>query len=137
MHLNMCCIALSCMTKFHVVANKRFVDEAKSGQDIFFFIHEEKPPLRGAICDIWEATQKLSLRFTDLWHSKSEERREAIVLLEGVHIEKLASMQVPPNYDPVSDRKLGLHLGDMYLTSCISRAVFLGSDLCKLNVSMK
>jgi hypothetical protein len=62
--------------------------------------------------------------FTDLWHSKSEERREATVLFEGVRIEKLALMHIPPNYDPVSARKLGLHPNDMYLTSCISRANF-------------
>lgn len=91
----------------------------------FFIVeHEEKPPLRGAICDIWEPTRKLSPRFTDLWHSKSENRREAAVLLEGVRIDKLATLQVPSNYDPVLARKLGLHPGDMYFASCISRTTF-------------
>ena len=91
----------------------------------FFIVeHEEKPPLRGAICDIWEPTRKLSPRFTDLWHSKSDNRREAAVLLEGVRIDKLATLQVPSNYDPVLARKLGLHLGDMYFASCISRTTF-------------
>ena len=89
----------------------------------FFFVeHEEKPPLRGAICDIWEPTRKLSSRFTDLWHSKSENRREAAVLLEGVRIDKLATLQVPSNYDPVLARKLGLHPCDMYFDNCISRS---------------
>jgi hypothetical protein len=46
------------------------------------------------------------------------------LVLEGVHIEKLESMQVPPNYDPVPARKLGLHPGDMYLTFYISLADF-------------
>jgi hypothetical protein len=83
----------------------------------FFIIeHEEKPPLRGAICDIWEPTQKLSPRFTYLWHSKIDNRREAVVLLEGVHIDKVATLQVPSNNDPVLSRMLGLHQGDMYLT---------------------
>ena len=91
----------------------------------FFIVeHEEKPPLRGAICDIWEPTRKLSPRFTDLWHSKSENRREAAVMLEGVRIDKLATLQVPSNYDPVLARKLGLHPGDMYFASCISRTTF-------------
>ena len=74
----------------------------------FFIVeHEEKSPLRGAICDIWEPTRKLSPRFTDLWHSKSENRREAVVLLEGVRIDKLATLQVPSIYDLVLARKLG------------------------------
>ena len=91
----------------------------------FFIVeHEEKPPLRGAICDIWEPTRKLSPRFTDLWHSKSENRREAAAMLEGVRIDKLATLQVPSNYDPVLARKLGLHPGDMYFASCISRTTF-------------
>ena len=91
----------------------------------FFIIeHNEKPPLRGALCDIWEPTRKLSPRFTDLWHSKIENRREAVILLEGVHIDKVATLQVPSNYDPVLARKLGLHPGDMYLAKCISRTTF-------------
>jgi len=80
----------------------------------FFFIeHEEKPPLRGAISDIWEPIRKLSPRFINLWHAKIENRREAAVMLEDVHIDKVATLQVPSNYDPVLACKLGLHLGDM------------------------
>jgi hypothetical protein len=91
----------------------------------FFFIeHEEKPPLRGAICDIWEPTRKLSPRFIDLWHSKIENRQETVVLLEGVQIDKVATPQVPSNYDPVLARKFGLHPGDMYFATCISRSTF-------------
>ncbi len=82
---------------------------------------EGKPPLRGAICDIWEPNRKLSPRLTDLWHSKWEERREAVVLLEVGRITKLATLQVSPNYDHELARKLGLHLGDMYFASCIAR----------------
>jgi len=91
----------------------------------FFIIeHEEKPPLRGAICDIWEPTRKLSPRFTDLWHSKIEIRREAAILFEGVDIDKVATLKVPSNYDPVLARKLGLHPGDMHFAKCISRSTF-------------
>jgi hypothetical protein len=89
----------------------------------FFIIElEEKPPLRGAICDIWEPIRKLSPRFTDLWHSKFENRRKAAVLLEGFDIDKVATMQLPSNYDPVLARKLGLHPGDMYFATCISQS---------------
>ena len=90
----------------------------------FFIAHEEKPPLREVICDIWQPTRKISPRCRDLWHSKSKDRREAIVLLEGVRNEKLATLQVPSNYNPVLARKLGLHPIDMYLPSCISRTTF-------------
>ena len=91
----------------------------------FFIIeHEEKAPLRGAICYIWELTWKLSPRFIDLWHSKIENRREAVVMLEGVHIDKVAALQVPSNCDPVLVRKLGLHPSDMYFAKCISRSTF-------------
>jgi hypothetical protein len=125
-HLNMCCIALSYLVKFHLVANKRYVDGAKSCQDICLIEHEEKPPLRGTICDIWKPTRKLSPRFKDLWHSKIENRREANVLLEGVRIDKVAILQVPSNYDPVLARKLGLRPSDMYLAKCIFRTTFRG-----------
>ncbi len=64
-HLIKCHNALSCLVKFHLVANKRYIDGAKSGQDIFLIEHEEKPPLREAICDIWEPTLKLYQRFAD------------------------------------------------------------------------
>ena len=125
MHVNLCCIALINFVKLYLVANTRCFDGAKSGQDIFSFIeHEEKPPLRRAVSDIWGATRKLSPRFTDLWHSISEERREAVMLLEGVRIEKLGTLQVPSNYDPVLARKLGLHPSDMYLAKCVSRTTF-------------
>ena len=89
------------MVKFHLLANKRYVDGAKSCQDLFFIGHEEKPLLRGEICDIWEPTRKLSTRFTDLWHSKIENRREAVVLIEGARIVKVATLQVPSSYDPL------------------------------------
>ena len=91
-----------------------------------FFIneHEKKPHLRGAICDIWEPPRKLLQRFTDLWLSKIENRREAVVLLESVHIDKVATLQVPSNYDPGLARKLSLHLSDMYFAKCISRRTF-------------
>ena len=89
----------------------------------FFIIeHEEKPPLRGAICDIWEPTRKLSPRFTDLWHSKIDNRREAAFLLEGVHIHKVATLQVLSICDPVLARKLGLHLGEIFFAPCLSRS---------------
>ena len=91
----------------------------------FFFIeHEEKPPLREAICDIWEPTRKLSPRFTYLWHSKIENQRETVVMLEGVHIDKVATLQVPSNNDPVLARKISFHPGDMYFTKCIYRSTF-------------
>ena len=122
--MNECCIALTCLVKFHLVGNKRYVDGVESGQDIFIFEHEEKPPLRGAICDICEPTRKLSPRFADLWHSKIENRREAAILLEGVDIDKVATLQVPSSYDSVLARKLGLHPGDMYFAKCISRSTF-------------
>jgi hypothetical protein len=94
----------------------------KQVKTFFIIEHEEKPPLRGAICDIWEPTRKLSPRFTDLRHSKIENRREAVVLLESFDIEKVATMQLPSNYDPVLARKLDLHPGDMYFATCISRS---------------
>jgi hypothetical protein len=97
------------------------LDQAKT---LFIIEHEEKQPLRGAICDSWEPTRKLSPRFTDLWYSKLENRREAVVLLEGVHIDKVATLQVASNYDPVLARKLGLHPNDMYFAKCISRITF-------------
>ena len=119
------CSALSCFVKLHLVTNKRYVDGVESIQDIFFLMeHEEKPPLRGSISDIWETTRKISPRFSNLWHSKIENRREAVVLLEGVHIDKVATLQVSSNYDPVLARKLGLHPSDMYFAKCISRSTF-------------
>jgi hypothetical protein len=57
----------------------------KQAKTFFIIEHNKEQPLRGAICDIWEP-RKLSPRFTDLWHSKSEDRREAVVLLESVCI---------------------------------------------------
>ena len=96
----------------------------KQVKTFFIIEHEEKPPLREAICDIWEPTMKSSPRFTDLWHSNIENRREAVVLLESVGIEKVAILQVPSNYAPVLARKLGLHQGDMKFAKCIPEAVF-------------
>ncbi len=63
----------------------------------------------------------MSPRFTDLWHSNWEDRREAAVLLEVGRITKLAVLEVPTNYDPELALKLGLHLGDMRFASCIAR----------------
>ena len=56
MHLNICCIALSCLVKLPLVAINGV--SMVLNHAIFFFLieHEEKPPLRGAICDIWEPT---------------------------------------------------------------------------------
>ena len=88
----------------------------------WFLVHEEKLSLRGEIGDIWEPIPKLSPRFTYLWHSTSQERQEAYVLLESGHIDKLATLQVPSIFDPGLARKLCLHSGDMYLVSCISLA---------------
>ena len=96
----------------------------KQVKTFFIIEHEEKPPLRGPICDIWEPTRKLSPRFADLWHSKIENRRETVVPLEGFDIANVATMQVPSNYDPVLSCELGLHPSDMYFASCISRTTF-------------
>ena len=89
---------------------------------IFLIIeHDGKPPLRGAICDIWEPTRREAPRFTDLWHSTNEARREGIVLLDYCRIVKQATMQVPHNYDPGDAKRLGLHQDDRYFASCIAR----------------
>ena len=102
--------------------NAKLLMVLKQVKTFFIIEHEEKPPLRGAICDIWEPNRKLSPRFTDLWHSNIENRREAAVLLEDFDIEKVATMQLPSNNDPVLARKLGLHPNDMYFATCMSRS---------------
>ena len=48
--------------------------------------------------------------------------------LEGVDIDKVVTLQVPANYDPVLARKLGLHPSYMYFAKCISRSTFWDSD---------
>ena len=85
------------------------------------FQHDGKPPLRGAICDIWEPTRRESPRYTDLWHSTNEARREGAVLLEVGVIAKQAYLQVPQSYDPDVARNLGLRPGDIYFASCSGR----------------
>ncbi len=121
MNASPCYSALRCLVKFDLVGNKRIADNAISSQEFFIIHYEGKSHLRGAICGIWEPNRKLSPRFTDLWHSKWEERREATVLLEVGRITKVATLQVSPNYDPELARKLGLHPSDMYFASCIAR----------------
>ena len=138
-HFNMCYIALSCLAKFHLVANKRYMLMVLNQAKTFFIIltWREATPTRSNLRHLG-ATRKLSPRFTRFWHSKIENRREADVLLEGVRIDKVETLQVPSNYDPVLARKLGLHPCDMYLAKCISRTTFWGSDWRKLCViSMK
>ena len=92
-----------------------------SGQDGFIIQHDGKPPLRGAICDIWEPTRRQSPRYTDLWHSTNEARREGAVLLEVGVIAKQAYLQVPQSYDPDVAGNLGLRPGVIYFASCSRR----------------
>ena len=118
--LMLCTILLGCISSILSEINALLI-MLNQTKKFFIIQHEGKSPLRGAICDIWEPTRTLSPRFTDLWHSNWEDRREAAVLLEASRITKLAVLEVPTNYDPELALKLGLHPGDMRFASCIAR----------------